>query len=312
MSLKWKRLQLIYDGPPLLFSFAATSDGYQIYITDLTYIWSEHCNRRAILKRADEQNTTIDPSEDPEQFRVLLQKIDEALRGSSGSSLSLNHGRSPESLELVAIIRLPTPLKPLKWPLYLSKEPQPSSTGHLLLPMLREIAGFDSRERALLEQIKHKDWVLGKLFDKFETMGMDLGTVFPGTAGLRAGRKGTTMEQAAKYMKGVAPFDEQAWANEASHLSPASSLAANLVAEVSGSGTAEDFSPAQDKWWSSLPALGTVPAIPQEGEKEPDRHQPSVSHDEMEVDTDAGKETEDEDDEFEVSLHSFNIYMGWD
>lgn len=301
MPRKWKRLQLAYEGPPLLFSFVATSDGYQVHITDLTYMWSEQCNHRAILKRADERNTTIDPSEDPEQFRVLLKKIDEALRGCPGSSVSLNNGRSPESLELIAITKLPAPLKPLKWPLYLSKEPQPSSTGHLLLPMLRETAGFESRERALLEQIKNKDWVLGKLFDKIETMGIDLGTVFPGTSGLRAGRTGTTLEQAARYIKGVAPFDELTWTNEASKLSPASGLAANLVAEASGSGTAEDLSPAEDKWWSCLPAEGTLPAEPRRKEEKTEEHQPPAPRDDMEVDTDAEQGTDE--DEFEVRFH---------
>lgn len=304
MPGKWKRLQLVYQGPPLLFSFVATSDGYHLHITDLTQMWSEKCNRRAILERAEERNTTIDPSEDPEQFRVLLQKLDEALLGSPGSSVSLNNGRSPGSLELIAVTKLPAPLKPLKWPLFLSKEPQPSTTGHLLLPMLRETAGFESRERALLEQIKRKDWVLGKLFDKIETMGIDLGTVFPGTSGLRAGRTGTTLEQTARYIKGVAPFDEKTWTNEASKLSPASGLAANLVAEASGSGTVEDLRPAEDKWWSSLPAQGTVPAVPGKEEKGTEEHQPPVPRGDMEVDTDAEQETDE--DEFEVRFHLTN------
>lgn len=306
MSLKWERLRLPADqGPSLLFNFTSNSNGYQLYITDLTYIWSEQSNRKAILKRADEQNTTIDPSEDPEQFKVLLQKIEEALRGSPGSSISLNNGngRNTESLELVVSTKLPAPLKPLKWSLYLSKEPNSSSTRHLLLPLLQETAGYESRERALLDQIKHKDWVLGKLFDKVETMGIDLATVFPGTSGLRAGagKKGTTLAQAGKYIKGVAPFDEKAFAKETSR-SPGSGLAANLVAE-SGSGSAEGISPAGDKWWDSLPAQGTVPAAHEEEfEERAEEAKPSApSHDDMEVDTDGDQETEGED-EFEVCI----------
>ncbi|RMJ24694.1 hypothetical protein PHISP_04421, partial [Aspergillus sp. HF37] len=296
MGLKWERLRLAYNGPPLLFSFTSTADGYQLHITDLTHIWTEQCSRKAVLKRAEEQNTTIDPSEDPEQFTVLLQKIGDALRGSPGSSIALNSGRVAGSLELAIATKLPAPLKPLQWALHLSKETPSSSTRLLLLPMLRETAGFEARERALLDQVKHKDWVLAKLFDKIEVMGIDLGTVFPGISGLRAGRAGTTLDQAAKHIKGVAPFDEQRWAGEVGLTAPGSGLAANLVAEASGSGDAEGLSPARDTWWDGLPGLGTMPASPEGDEAEADLRQAPRGG--MDVGADAGQETED-DDEFE-------------
>lgn len=298
MGLKWERLRLAYDSPPLLFSFTSISDGYQLHITDLTHIWTEQCSRKAILKRAEEQNTTIDPSEDPEQLSVLLQKIGDALRGSPGSSIALNSGRLAGSLELAIVSKLPAPLKPLEWALRLSKETPSSSTRLLLLPMLRETAGYESRERALLDQLKHKDWVLAKLFDKIEAMGIDLGTVFPGISGLRGGRAGTTLDQAARHIKGVAPFDEKRWAGEVGLAAPGSGLAANIVAEVSG-GEAESIGPARDTWWDGLPGLGTRPESPEGDEAEAD-----APRERMDVGADAGQETED--DEFEVRL-PFNI-----
>lgn len=304
MSLKWERLHSSTEEnlPPLLFNYTSTSERYDLYITDLTHLWSEQLNRKAILKRADETNTTIDPSEDPDQFKVLLQKIEEALRGSPESFVALNNGRDGDSLELVLLAKLPAPLKPLKWSLYLSKEPHSSSTRYLLFPLLREAVGFEARERALLDHIKQKDWVLAKLFDKVETMGIDLSTVFPGTSGLRAGRKGTNLAQAGKHIKGIAPFDEQAWFDEVSKSSPDSGLAGKLVAQISGADrlNVESLGPAQDKWWNSLPRQGTTPAIAmEESEEDQEDRQPEAPRDEMDIDTDAGQET---DDEFEVRI----------
>lgn len=308
MAQKWERLRLATDKdiPPLLFNYTSTSDRYDLYITDLTHLWSEQLNRKAILKRADETNTTIDPSEDAEQFKVLLQKIEETLRGEPGGSVTLNSGRNADSLELVLLAKLPAPLKPLKWSVYLSKEEHSSSAKHLLFPLLREAAGFEARERALLDHLKQKDWVLAKIFDKIETMGIDLSTVFPGASGLRAGRKGTTLEQAGKYIKGIAPFDESSWFDEVRKSSPDAGLAANFVKEISGSvKNVESLGPARDKWWNNLSRHGTTapieePEEPEEGADE--EQQPETPHDEMEVDTDAGKETEDE---FEVRIPSY-------
>ncbi|RJE20052.1 hypothetical protein PHISCL_07607 [Aspergillus sclerotialis] len=302
MTRKWEKLHLATDKdiPPLLFNYTSTSDRYDLYITDLTHLWSEQLSRKAILKRADETNTTIDPSEDAEQFKVLLQKIEETLRGEPGGSVTLNSGRNAGSLELVLLVKLPAPLRPLKWSVYLSKEEHSSSAKHLMFPLLREAAGFETRERALLDHLKQKDWVLAKIFDKIETMGIDLSTVFPGTSGLRGGRKGTTLEQAGKYIKGIAPFDESSWFDEVSKSSPDAGLAVNFVKEISGSvNNVESLGPARDKWWNNLPRHGTTPASIEEPEEEleeeaKEEQQPEAPCDEMEVDAGAGKETEDE------------------
>lgn len=306
MAQKWARLRLSTEEnlPPLLFNYTSTADGYHLYITDLTHLWSEKLNRKAILKRADETNTTIDPSEDEEQFKVLLQKIEETLRGAPGCSVTLNSGRNADSLELVLLAKLPSPLKPLKWSVYLSKEEHSSSTKHLLFPLLREAAGFEARERVLLDHLKQKDGALAKIFDKIETMGIDLSTVFPGISGLR-GRKVTTLKEAGKYIKEVVPFDEPSWFNEVTKTSPESGLAANFIKEISGADRkVESLRPAHDKWWNSLPRHGIAPAPPEELEEEPEEDveeekQPEPPRDEMDVDTDGGKETEDE---FEVRI----------
>lgn len=268
MQGKWQRLRLHkHEGlPPLLFKFISTSKGYEMYITDLTQLWSEQLSYRQVLKRAEEDDTTIDPSEDAEQYNVLLQKVEEALHGRPESKMALTGGSKADSLELRLSTNLPAPLEPLKWRLYLSKEPLTASTNHLLLPLLRAETGREASQQILLEQLKQKDWVLAKLFDKIEAMGIDLSTVFPGTSGLRGARKETSLGQAAKYIKGVAPFDENTWLGEVQKSSPEIGLASNLLTETWGADASQDpgtFNPPPDKWWESLAARSTAAVTPE-------------------------------------------------
>lgn len=305
--LKWQRLCLPERKglPPLLYKYNTTSKGYEIYITDLTLLWSEQLNHRQILKRAEEDDTTIDPSEGTEQFKVLLQKIEEALRSSPGSSMALTSGSRPDSLELRLSTKLPAPLKPLKWNIYLSKEPLTAATSHLLLPLLREEKDRESRQRTLLDQLKQKDWVLAKLFDKIEAMGIELSTIFPGTSGLRGARKETSLAQAAEYVKGVAPFDEQAWLDEMNKQSLEAGLTSNILKEISGSDAPSDLEkvyPPPNKWWESLDIHGTAPLIAEpESKEEPEPKETRDTKDTGQMDLDTA--SEDEDDEFEVCIN---------
>ncbi|KAJ5661057.1 uncharacterized protein N7484_000429 [Penicillium longicatenatum] len=249
MSATWHILSLQQtSSPPLLFHYTWTHQGYALYVTDLTSIWTEKLSHREILARAEENNATIDPSEDQEQLDVLLAKLGEALRGEGGSA-TLRSG-SEDSLELSTHSKLPAPLRPLIWTLHLSKESSSSLANHLLLPLLKDEAGWESRQRILLNQLKQKDWALGKLLDRFEGLGVDLGTVFPGAAGLRT-KKGSTRTDAGKFVKGLAPFDESAWLRESG--AESSGLAANILHELGGYSSAEEFRAPEDKWWEDLP-----------------------------------------------------------
>lgn len=308
MSLEWHRLRPEQeDLPPLLFHYSCARSGYEVYVTDLTSIWSERLSRQAILKRADETSTTIDPSEDPGQLDVLLAKIGEALRGDGGDA-TLNSGPHADSLELTTKTKLPAPLRPLRWSFVLSKEDQSSLTSQLLLPLLREEAGWESRQRALLDQLKQKDWVLGKLFDRVEALGVDLGTVFPSAAGLRHARKGGSRSEAAKLIKGVAPFDEAAWLAESASSAGGSGLAANLVREITESSETSELErlrPAQVQWWNILQGRPEIPtqesktASSEEALPEPQKDEwPRPSQADIKDAT--GSATESEDDEFQV------------
>ncbi|KAK2757041.1 hypothetical protein FQN54_005010 [Arachnomyces sp. PD_36] len=216
MGEGWTRLTHPIQGsqPPILIKVSTNSAGYEVYLTDLGHVWTEKLNRREIIKRALTDDASIDPSEDAEQFQVLLQKIKDALHGSKGSKVTVNKASRGHDLELVTTTKLPAPLQPLEWRFQLSQCPQNALTRHIVLPLLREERARETQLQSLMNHLKEKDWVLGKLFDKIESAGLDLGTVFPNAGGIRSAHKGMTYAQAAKAIKGVAAFDENAWRAE--------------------------------------------------------------------------------------------------
>ncbi|KAL3436439.1 XRCC4-like factor-domain-containing protein [Aspergillus tetrazonus] len=297
MSEEWHRLHLANRGdiPPLLYKYSPASTGYELYMTDLNSMWSEHLDREAILKRADEDNTPIDPSEDLDQFKVLLTKIQEGLQSGPGSKVSLQsrtRGRD-HTLELRVISKLPAPLEPLVWKVFLSKKAQSSMTRHLLLPLINAEAEREARQRSLIEELNKKDWVLSKLFDKFETLGIDLTAIFPGASGIRAGRKGLTLTEMGKYIKGLAPFDEESWREEISKSSSGSAFSRNIVAELSeGSPNSTQLGSLKlppDGWWEGLTVSNNATSsTPSNDDKKPETN---PAADSLETDTDSGSET---------------------
>lgn len=306
MSSQWHNLRLSQKNtPPLLSQYSWTRKGYELYVTDLTSIWSERLPHEQIVKRAEENAATIDPCEGPEQLEVLLSKIGEALFGDGGHA-TLNKGASAGSLELTTSTRLPSPLKPLRWSLYLTKEPPSSLTRHLLLPLLKNEARWEADRWFLLDQIKQKDWVLGKLFDKFDALGVELGAVFPAATGLRVSRKGSTRAQAASLIKGIAPFDEQAESQKSA--AGTSGLAANIVQETIGSARELDLAklqPPRDQWWNDLERRPETSILEEEEHAVTDvpREAPAVEP-AASPDLDLGKDGDvtagSEEDEFQV------------
>lgn len=306
MSSEWCRLHSAGDLPPLLFQYSWTREGYELYVTDLTSIWSEQLPHEAIVKRAEESATTIDPSEGNGQLEVFLSKIGEALRGDGGNA-TLHSGSQADSIELTTSTKLPAPLKPLRWTVSLLKEPPSTFTSRLLLPLLRDETSWGSRQRTLLDQLKQKDWVLGKLFDKAEALQIDLGTVFPAAAGLRSAHKGSTRSDAARFIKGVAPFDEQAWFAESGSSSSASpGIAANIARELLGSNNSrglDELRPPQNKWWNALQRRPQISFSEEGNESEVQpvsQKDVPVRSSQFDLDLDGDATAESEDDEFQV------------
>lgn len=278
MSPRWHKLSLQAKNlPSLLFRYTWTHEGYELYLTDLTSIWSEQLHHGNIVQRAEQECTTIDPSEGKDQMELLLTKVGEALDGAGGEP-RLNSGSQADSIEINISAKLPAPLKPLKWKMHLSKEPTSSVTNHLLLPLLNDEAAWKSRQQVLLGQIKQKDWILEKLFDRMGALGVDISTVFPSAAGIRSSRKGDMRSEVGKIIKGVAPFDEQAWLAQPDSSSENFNLASNIVHEIFGvspENCIRSFNPRRDDWWNELKRPSK--AASQEEVNPPSKEQDSIN-----------------------------------
>ncbi|EEH36371.2 hypothetical protein PAAG_06789 [Paracoccidioides lutzii Pb01] len=281
---KWSILPLPNGNntPHLLYKYVTSKSGCEIYLTDLAYIWSQSLSRREILNIASKYNTSIDPSEDEEQYFVLLEKIADALRGSGGSSISLTRGPGNEDLKLITSTNLPPPLDPLEWTFSLLQLPPVTLTKHILLPILKGEANHEARVLSLIDHIKQKDWTLSKLFDKIESSGMDLSTVFPGMGSVRLSRKESIYSQASKHIKGAAPFDEDSWKLEYQAKDADYNLGVHIAKELSGPLVelpADDF--ILENWWDKL-GEGAInkPKIATKGKSQEDltpRKSPSLA-----------------------------------
>jgi hypothetical protein len=220
MSATWRLLNQTPSDtqlPPLLISTTFTSNSYSVNVTDLTYIWSESLDRRSIIKRSLDENTSIDPSEDAQQLRVFLEKIQSALSGGVNTSLSLQaksslKSNNPPALDMYITAKLPKGLQPLEWTLRLSLLPQIELSLQLTIPILRSQNARMREMEKLIEILRDKDHVIQKLIDKLETSGAELGHVFPGAAG-KGGRK-IPRKLAEERVKGLGMFEIEEWKKE--------------------------------------------------------------------------------------------------
>jgi hypothetical protein len=261
--MSWKPLQFsAYAGthlPPLLIS-ATFADSYDIYLTDLTNIWSESLTKRAIIRRSQEESTSIDPS-NGDQFRIFLDKLKLGLEGGKDTTLALTITADADRPSLILNIttNLPGGLAPFEWPVRLAAAPQSLLSSQLTLPLLRAQHVRIQEIAALEEVLREKDHVIQKLADKLEEQGTELGQVFPQAAG-KVGRK-VDRKRAEERVKGLGVFDMQTWRKGLSH--EESQDTTQLIGEVftgdntealqasSGVPLSED----QEVWWESIKGI---------------------------------------------------------
>ena len=222
MAVSWKPLSLGRLAethlPPLLLSKSFEADSYAVHLTDLTHIWSESLDHDAIVGRAEEENTSIDPS-DSSQLHILLEKLALALSSGPNTTLSLHipssPGRARPTISLSLKIKLPGGLAPLIWPIHLSAAPQSALTSHLTIPLLHAQFARIRELEGLKEVLREKDHVIQKLLDRLETQGTDVGQVFPQATG-RSGRR-VDRKQAGEKVRGLGAFDMEVWRKGLSH-----------------------------------------------------------------------------------------------
>lgn len=299
--------------PPLLVNIQISPTGYTILLTDLTYIWSETLDRLGVVRRALRENTSIDPSEDTDQFKILLEKLRGALQGSSESTVQLCH-LEDRKLLLRLSLPLPAPLRQLQWPLHLSPASPTRLRTEFLMPLLGQYALQERLTESLLATIKEKDHVITKLVDKLDSSGVEVSTVFLSVALLKAGKKPLSWDAAGKAFKGLTAFNEQEWRT---------GFEANRQIDLRGDDILQDVLPgsplekgttssqarnpdAAEGWWNSLDRTG-VPAsenIFGARSKAGAIDRPATSNGRYDT---HWRDTEDSNDEFQVSMSSYTL-----
>lgn len=291
MSHCWSRLQLPgdFNAPLLLFKYMVSTSGYDIFLTDLTSVWSESLDREQVIHRAIEDNNSLDPDDEITLFEILLSKIREALSGGDNCSILLTAKPGSDGLKLVAKKNMPASFDPLKWTFHLNRLPQNAISELILIPILKAGRDHDLQSKRLFQLLQEKDLVLSKLFDRIGFLGIGLDMVFPGVSKKRIPREGSPMSHIGKAVKGAAPFNEEEWTKEFSKEHPQVRAGMDIVGELfdesSGNFT---LSPAPDLWWTNLNHINKT--------SEARKNNPSKPRTQM----DESADSEIDDDYFEV------------
>ncbi|KAI4869684.1 XLF-domain-containing protein [Hypoxylon rubiginosum] len=214
----WHPLPPFPDLPSLMILPKFSASSYTLHVTDLANVWVETLDRRGILLRSLQEDTSIDLSDgDPDQWAVFLSKLNTAFDPTSpdhhSTSLSLA-ASSPErtsavegGLILHVTCVLPRPLKPLRWPVYLTKCPPASLASELVLPLIQAQHERNLEIQDLIARLQEKDAVIMKLVDKLEAMHTGLEHVFNSLSGKRKPSRAAAEEK----VKGLAVFSESDW-----------------------------------------------------------------------------------------------------
>ena len=259
MTSSWKPLNLSFSDPllPLLlvkYDFGPSK--YTVILTDLTYVWSETLDRKQIVKRALNVDTSIDPSESPDQLHLLLRNIQKPLDGDEGARLSLGKRQNSEQLNVQTTTKLPAPLKPLQWPFYLVPASQNLLTTELLLPCLSQQYVARAQIKSLLQQLKDKDHVINKLIERMQLDGSDFSKVFPGAVGSKGETKLSVHESTRKSVKGLGGFDQEHWQKDLSAALGLSATLQDIVTQIfvpNSTDTLEvNCSTSHGDWWHTI------------------------------------------------------------
>ncbi|KAF2090010.1 XLF-domain-containing protein, partial [Saccharata proteae CBS 121410] len=195
--------------PPLFVKCHFDSAQYIVQLTDLGKMWEERLGSPDIVKRALEKDTSIDPSEDAQQFKILLDNLQNAIAGTEGTSRQLACSANVLTLRLSA--PLPAPLDAVQWDVHLRPCTSQALSRCVVQPLLDASLSQKSHIDDLVKCLNAKDHVISKLLDKLETAGMDASSIFPGAAGLKPTKHATVRDQAGRYVSGLSPFDERQW-----------------------------------------------------------------------------------------------------
>ncbi|KAI1404817.1 XLF-domain-containing protein [Hypoxylon fuscum] len=214
--LRWHPLPAFPHVPALMISPNLAASSYTLHVTDLANVWTESLDRKGILLRSLQENTSIDLSDgDPNQWAVFLSKLNAAFDSTSpdhhGTALSISASSPDKTYEASLVLHvtcvLPKPLKPLRWPIYLTKCPPAELASELVLPLIQAQHERNLEIEDLIVRLKEKDVVITKLVDKLEGMQTGLEHVFNSLSGKRKPSRALAEDK----VKGLAAFDTSDW-----------------------------------------------------------------------------------------------------
>lgn len=301
----WRTLPLDSspDFPVLLVSFHTDTSAYTIHVTDMANMWSETLDRKAIFMRGWNENTSIDPSDTPDNMAKLLGCLNTALDsshpGHNEASIRLDRDSRSDAgdHDLVLNITYEIPgLQPLKWPMYLKKLPPSSIAKHLVLPLIQAHHAKDVEIEFLTRSLGNKDAVLNKLLDKLEAVGTGMEHVFNALSG----KKKISRAAAAEKVPGLAPFDRRRWKSGLAYEEDCPNDSESLVQSVFEKGglqfepiTDSIESPRLDQWWQDFKGASSAAHPPQ--------YKAAVAKDKSPTPQDSAKaRIEEDDDDFQV------------
>lgn len=267
MRSVWKLLKLPLDEssvPPLIVKYEVGTSDYTVWVSDLTLIWKESLDRKRIIRRSLDVDTSIDPSEDSEQLRLFLFRVCEALEQRPGTSLDLVQNGSGQSLSLRTFTPLPGSLKPLEWPIELLPASQSTLTAELIVPMLSQQVLARAEKASLLQHLKEKDQIMAKFADRMQADGIDLGKLFPGVTSKSS--KPMSRQALGKSVKGLGEFDEHIWQMNLTKSISSPGAFVDLVSGLLDPGSGEELDPVHmpeyKNWWETLNQKRSQPMAP--------------------------------------------------
>ncbi|KAF4343250.1 hypothetical protein FBEOM_2841 [Fusarium beomiforme] len=231
-------------------------------------MWSETLDRKAIFMRGWNENTSIDPSDTPDNMAKFLSSLSTALdasqSGHNETRIRLDRDSRAEAgdHDLVLSITCEIPgLQPLKWPMYLRKLPPSSIATHIVLPLIQAHHAKDVEIDFLIRTLGTKDAVLTKLLDKLEAMGTGMEHVFNALSG----KKKISRAAAAEKVPGLAPFDRRRWKLDLAYEDDCPNDAESLVQSVFEKRglqfepiTDSDVFPRLDQWYQNFKGVSSI------------------------------------------------------
>lgn len=285
--------------PPLLVQSTFTATSYTLYLTDLTSIWTETLSKREILARSEKEGTSIDPSEDLSQLKILLEKLQHAVLIPSEDVDAEITSTSDGTLRLKTITELQTPLRPLSWTFCLSLEPKVQYTNLFVLPLLGAVATLQDQTESLLQTIREKDMLIERLTDQLKEHSLDVKAMLGG---------GRTRR------RGLEKFDEEVWRGD--YVMEGERRVGEVVKEIfGGKGGMKEVGGGVrglgmvEEWWRSVEDGGD-----DENKQEEVPMRKAVGRKVVEKTSvrdlkKAQAQTDDEDDGFKVRLMTFLPFL---